>query len=119
MVRNLYMVNTSPSLVTRFWRKKAGPREVNRIADAITAIKGRARSSATDPITRSRHRLETAPVADRRTGLIANDGTPSIVWIESLWVRTWETFVDTRTSAIVLRQASGILRISSGEAAVE
>jgi hypothetical protein len=114
MVLNLYMVKTSPSLVTRFWRKKAGPREVNRIVIAITAIRGRARSSTAEPTTKSRHRFDTAPVADSRGGVTANEVTPSIDWMESLWVRTSERFVETLTSAGVFLQASGILRISSG-----
>ena len=53
MVRNFSIVNGSPSLPARRWRKRTGRPESSRISSAIASSSGESRTSSVPPIARS------------------------------------------------------------------
>ena len=75
IVRNLYMVNGTPSRPTRCWRKRMGRPSNTRMANAVRAMTGRATPSVATATTTSTARFTNAsrfegPVAPRQyTGI--------------------------------------------------
>jgi hypothetical protein len=97
----------------------AGPGDVSRIASVMTAIRGRAKSRATDPTTRSKDRFRAFWPPLMSTGLTAREVWPSTDSMDSLEGRMSETFVDSLISVLVRRQAAKTFATSSSETAVE